>query len=252
MYAAETITDRIVEWLDRFRPAFMAVVLFVLYVLCFVYIYRANTEQVCVGLLLGLHVILLLYTYWMWRRNGGGGYEGFCLLAMPQVWASWWTGSVLFVPVFAISWVLVLTAMALLIRMFVALRNTTDTTNKNTPCRQSDPGCSAYPVKDLGPSGNAQKDRVKALLVADTVLLWMVAYYTVGRPFQLFGVTFNVFPGKCSSNNNMSNHRSWRYMVSHVLAVLVTAASLTTAAVTVWQIQSLDVQIGAITVPATA
>jgi len=237
MYAA-TITDRIVEWLDRFRPAFMAVVLFVLYVLCFVYIYRVNTEQVCVGLLLGLHVLLLLYTYWMWRRNGGGGYEGFCLLAMPQVLASWWSGSVLFVPVFAISWVLVLTAMALLIRMFVALRNTTDTTNKNTP------------VKDLGPSGNAQKDRVKALLVADTVLLWMVAYYTVGRPFQLFGVTFNVFPGKCS--NIVSNHRSWRYMVSHVLAVLVTAASLTTAAVTVWQIQSLDVQIGAITVPATA
>jgi len=161
---------QMLDFLDRSQSGFYAIVLFVLYVLCFVYMDSArypNTEQLSIGMFLGLHIILFLYFLIAARTYPAAtATAGFCAIQLPKVLRQYWSGTISIAPIFVISWVLMIAAMSLFVQMYVKLkaRFTKD----------------SRPV-DLGGNGHVQqKESIKSMLIANTVLLWILTYSTFG------------------------------------------------------------------------
>ena len=189
---AQDAIPRLVAFLTRVQSSFYAIVLFVLYVLCFVYMdstLHANTEQLCIIMFLGLHIILLLYFVLAAKGNPTATSNArFCLVDLPSTLRAYWSGTIPLAPMFLISWVLMTAAFSLFVQMYVKLH--ARFTKDNRPV-------------DLGGNGHVQqKESIKQMLIANTVLLWVLLYTIFGTfTDQVTGQRVVGYPGKCRISN---------------------------------------------------
>jgi hypothetical protein len=144
-----------------------------------------NTEQLCIGMFLGLHVVLFLY--FLLAANGRIPSARLCLIDLPSILRSYWSGQIQLAPIFIISWILMLAAMSIFVQMYMKLHARFAKDNR--------------PV-DLGGNGHVQqKESVKQMLIANTVLLW-VLFYTIFGSFTdpVTGANIVGYPGTCRKN----------------------------------------------------
>ena len=273
--SAQDAIPRLLNFLDRSQSKFYAIVLFVLYVLCFVYmdsVRYPNTEQLCIGMFLGLHVVLFLY--FLLAAKGRIPSARLCLIDVPSILRSYWSGQIQLAPIFIISWILMLAAMSIFVQMYMKLHARFAKDNR--------------PV-DLGGNGHVQqKESIKQMLIANTVLLW-VLFYTIFGSFTDPNTGANIvgYPGTCRKNlvslrdtpvrdrrsldkdsmiHSMirSNSESvWQTLYRNGISTLiwvrpyaewtgitsVSLASLILSSLTVWKTQQLALDMGTITDP---
>jgi hypothetical protein len=260
---AQDAIPRLFDFLARSQSSFYAIVLFVTYVLCFVYMDSErypNTEQLCIGMFLGLHIIFLLY-FLLAAKNQPSAMSTarICLIDLPSAMRAYWSGTVSLAPIFIISWILMIAAMSLFVQMYMRLH--ARFTKDNRPV-------------DLGGNGHVQqKESIKQMLITNTVLLW-VLFYTI------FGIFIDPtdpnkrivgYPGACrrKPDNNLINSNGTKpvytleYIYKTGISTLmwvrpyaewigITSVSLTSlilSSLTVWKAQQLALDMGTITNP---
>lgn len=266
---------RMLDFLDRSQSGFYAIVIFVLYVLCFSFMDSArypNTEQLSIGMFLGMHIVLLLYFLIAAKRNPTAiATAGFCAIQLPKFLRQYWSGTIPIAPIFMISWILMIAAMSLFVQMYVKLKARF---TKNS-----------RPV-DLGGNGHVeQKESIKSMLIANTVLLWILMYGTFGT-FPLGGTSRSGtgtvervigYPGSCINTNttqplslSVQSFPRWIQYIPRIQTAIafinntynvvvpyvpwagftsVSMASLIISSLTVWKAQQLSLDMGTITNP---
>lgn len=268
---------KMLDFLDRSQSGFYAIVIFVLYVLCFSFMDSArypNTEQLSIGMFLGMHIVLLLYFLIAAKRNPTAiATAGFCVIQLPTFLRQYWSGTIPIAPIFVISWILMIAAMSLFVQMYVKLKARF---TKNS-----------RPV-DLGGNGHVeQKESIKRMLIANTVLLWILTYGTFGTfplggtirsgTFSSGGTTTIGYPGSCNNTNttqplslSVQSFPRWIQYIPRIQTAIafvnntynvvvpyvpwagftsVSMASLILSSLTVWKAQQLSLDMGTITTP---
>jgi hypothetical protein len=215
-----------------------------------------NTEQLCIGMFLGLHIILFLFFVLAAKQMPSATTDAqFCWIVLPSALRPYvlnWSGSIRIAPIFVLSWVLMLAAFSLLIQTYVKLR--ARFTKDSRPV-------------DLGSKSNvAQKESIKQMLIANTVLLWILMYSVFVRGFRgsclapddtATSLPLSPLPiwvqrmpyGPFLYRTLRSSSKRILPHVGRAVIMSVSIASLVLSSVTVWSAQQLALHLGTITDP---